>query len=621
MKGYSRIKRIFLKPAREGADIKEKKVNKFTKQCVAAVASLAMAGTLCVAGAVVANSSAWAAGGGKVVPQQTKAKPAPWSDEGKKLKGSIKITKYKDEDRSGKQTNPTPVEGAKFKVTPVTKLGNDTIDLTKYADWQKVAAKITALNQTPNTNDTSVITFGNAVTSDSNTGDDKSLFATNAQGVAEIKQLPIGLYKVEEVSAPDGYEKLPNPFFMTIPEITRGDKDKNNTYTYDVTVNPKNVYNADAIQKKADTTGMVSAGDDLPYTLTAAVRTTSYTDVTKLTKDDLVDYAVWDDALESAYDVTTGAIQSVKIGDTKLVPTGKTPDYEASLVSHDDNDKTSPEKGRKRILIKFTEAGRTKIAKALSDNAKDTTTTPHPAVPKITVEFKFTLKADAPVDGFQNKYGFQTGHSNDQPKPNPTNPTPGDTSKVTLVKFAVKKVSGTNTTTKLGGAKFAVFADKTKAETCAADAARSATNCQNVATKGLVKDAQKNTEVLADGLEGATNGTDKTSGLTGAFEVKVAQDFYIVETQAPAGYALSPAVEAVNIPATYKNDTIHYVNNVFEYEFKDLPTKDTGMNWFKLPKTGAAGVIIFALAGVCLVCFGIFIFMRNRKKEEEQQAA
>ena len=114
------------------------------------------------------------------------------------------------------------------------------------------------------------------------------------------------------------------------------------------------------------------------------------------------------------------------------------------------------------------------------------------------------------------------------------------------------------------------------------------------------------------------NGTDTTSGLTGAFEVKVGQDFYVVETQAPSGYALSPAVETVNIPTTYKTDTTHYVNNVFQYEFKDLPTKGNILNWFKLPKTGAAGVAIFALAGMCLVAAGIFVFMRNRKKEEQE---
>lgn len=106
--------------------------------------------------------------------------------------------------------------------------------------------------------------------------------------------------------------------------------------------------------------------------------------------------------------------------------------------------------------------------------------------------------------------------------------------------------------------------------------------------------------------------------MTGAFEVKVGQDFYVVETQAPSGYALSPAVETVNIPTTYKSDTAHYVNNVFQYEFKDLPTKGNILNWFKLPKTGAAGVAIFALAGMCLVAAGIFVFMRNRKKEEQE---
>lgn len=67
-------------------------MNKFTKQCVAAVASLAMAGTLCVAGAVVAGSSAWAADG-----TACDATKAPWDQTNKQCVGSIKITKYKDE--------------------------------------------------------------------------------------------------------------------------------------------------------------------------------------------------------------------------------------------------------------------------------------------------------------------------------------------------------------------------------------------------------------------------------------------------------------------------------------------------------------------------------------------
>ena len=63
-------------------------MNKITKQCVAAVASLAMAGTLCVAGAVVAGSSAWAAS----TPEK-----APWDTTIGDKKGSINIIKWKYE--------------------------------------------------------------------------------------------------------------------------------------------------------------------------------------------------------------------------------------------------------------------------------------------------------------------------------------------------------------------------------------------------------------------------------------------------------------------------------------------------------------------------------------------
>ncbi|RFT25159.1 peptidase, partial [Gardnerella vaginalis] len=63
---------LSLKPARK-SNKKGEIMNKITKQCVAAIASLAMAGTLCVAGAVVAGSSAWA-----VTPAASSTDPAPW---------------------------------------------------------------------------------------------------------------------------------------------------------------------------------------------------------------------------------------------------------------------------------------------------------------------------------------------------------------------------------------------------------------------------------------------------------------------------------------------------------------------------------------------------------------
>ena len=55
-------------------------------------------------------------------------------------------------------------------------------------------------------------------------------------------------------------------------------------------------------------------------------------------------------------------------------------------------------------------------------------------------------------------------------------------------------------------------------------------------------------------------------------------------------------------------------------DIPNVPTKDGGF-WFNLPKTGATGVTIFAIAGMGLVGIGIFVFMRNRKKDEEHQNA
>lgn len=523
---------------------------------------------------MVAGSSAWAVDG-----TACDASKAPWdANQAAGCVGSIKITKYKDEvnDNDGSQKKATKVEKAKFKVTKVT-----SFDLTKYKDWLDVAAKVNTLNSTPNSTDG--LAFG--------TYEEKE---TGADGVAEFKNLGIGLYKVEETVAADGYQKLANPFFMTVPEVTRGAN--GNAYKYEVTVDPKNAYTKDAIKKAADTKDMVGAQDDLPYTITSTVVTTTNTPVKNRTKDDYKDFAVWDDALISAYDGmanldNTGAkklVTEVKIGDTPIAD-GK---YTVT-VSDSDVDKDGSTVKRKRITVGFTDDGLTAIATALAAKPND----------KLTVTFKFKLSKTVASGELVNKYGFQQGHKDGDPKPTPDpDPTPDPGSTVTLRDFQIKKVNGTDGTSPLAGAKFAIFANEEDAKACAADKSRSEDNCSKKPSyaAGLVNDA---------------NGTG-ANGLTTPFKAKVGKEFYVVETQAPDKFVLSPAVDKVTIPN--ENLTTAYVHS-----FKDLPNggPDGGKNWFNLPKTGAAGVVIFALAGVCLVCFGIFVFMRNRKKDEEQQAA
>ena len=86
-----------------------------------------------------------------------------------------------------------------------------------------------------------------------------------------------------------------------------------------------------------------------------------------------------------------------------------------------------------------------------------------------------------------------------------------------------------------------------------------------------------------------------------------------METSAPTGYIRNPNVLSVKLNDNESEKTLSVEN---------LPDSgNDGKSWlFNLPKTGAAGVIIFALIGLGLVGSGMFVFLKNRKKEEEQAA-
>ena len=558
-------------------------MNKFTKQCVAAFASLAMAGTLCVAGAVVANNVAFATGA-----DQTAAKPAPWSEAGKSLKGKIIINK---KDASN---NNNPLEGATFTIQKVTLIKSDndanglSVDLTSEDGWTKLAAKVKQLNTTPL--DESKLTLDKA--KEKTTGKD---------GKAEFDTLDLGLYLVKEKSAPTGYTTDVKPFFMTVPEITREAKDKNNTYTYDVSVSPKNTNVKNNVTKTADNGKIVGAGDTLPYTITATVnkkKSDAANSKTGITKDEIQGFAIYDDAVTAAYDsVATNVVKEVKIvGQAKAL---EAKDYElTSITAPDDTTRT-------RIKVKFTDAGLTKIANVVNTANGDV---------KVTVKLEFKLKKD--LSNFigsdkklDNKSGFVPGHGAGVPD----KPIPGGDATTEFRKFHIKKVDATDKSKTLNKAEFKAFADQAEAKKCAADP--TATQACDKAMAGFTDTAQVNTEATI-----TTTGVHETaSGVTKDYVAKVTDanansKIYLVEVKAPEGYARSEQPHEISLTSAKSTEAAQ------EVEIVNVPTKDNG-SWFNLPKTGAAGVIIFALAGMCLVAVGMFIFLRNRKKDEEQQAA
>ena len=563
-------------------------MNKFTKQCVAAFASLAMAGTLCVAGAVVANSSAWAE------TQTSSETDAPWNPANKQKKGSITIKKYEDK---GPNDTSAPLAGAKFKVQRVTKLStsdNTSTDLTDYTNWEALATKVKSLNDNPNP---AGMEFDTKATQEGETGSD---------GSKKFDNLPIGLYKVEETQPAPGHSNDVTPFYMTIPEIIH-EANKTVTYSYDVTASPKNQSLAGKITKTlvhgTDETSFVGNGDTMTYKISAAITSNTATERKDWTKDDLKGYTVFDQAPANVFtDYTKAVVKSV----TVVYKENKTTDKSVPLKDKTtDNTSVTTEEikdGGKtvatRIKVGFNDTGLESIATAAkADNDA-----------KVEIEFAFTIQDPTKVTetSFTNKSGFIQGKGKNKPDPIPEVPGDGGSTVTSNYGFLqVNKYDGTFKSTdantndvkpKLAGAKFKLFAKKADADACAADTTAKA--CANASKVGEL--------TTVDGGKFAT-------------PVKVVVDstehpFYIVETEAPANYERDHQAHKAVVATTSTND------NPTSVDIANVPTKDNG-SWFHLPKTGAAGVIIFALAGVCLVCLGIFLFMRNRKKEEEQQAA
>ena len=574
-------------------------MNNFTKRCVAAFASLAMAGTLCAAGAVTVSSVAWGSTG-KFVSQAPKnqggkpglntpsqdAKPgkAPWeltAEEKTSKTGSITIYKWEDEVEDSKKKS-TPVPGAEFTVKKVTKLNasdTENLDLTKYDDWVKVANKIDDLNKNKITVPTEAITDGTK--------------NTDAKGVAKFDNLKIGLYQVQETTVPDGYSAAESkPFYMTIPRIDK-DSDGNVVYNYAPFADPKNKNLEKSIKKEVSTEGAIGAGDEVKYTITSELTKMKHSaSDPDLKAADFENYSIFDLAPADYFTTYENVVKKVSLGVGEKPDSTKDTPLEAAdyTVSgpEDFNDTTDNTK-RKKITISFTPAGKGKLAAEANKPANAG------KVVNVFVDLAFTLSDSAKIQSntVENKGAFISSGYN--------SPIVGvKTAKVEFVKFSIKKVSAKDTTKTLPGAKFKMFATQAAAETCS-KAITAGSGVENACAAANTHFNEKTTAEKTDTSAGTTK------GVTPSYSVIKGKTFYILETVAPKGYIRNPdPVEVKEINA----DT--------ELPFKDVPDDSNGSWLSLLPNTGAAGVVIFAVIGVCFVASGFLVYMRRRKKEEEQ---
>ncbi len=644
-------------------------MKKFTNKFVAAVASLAMAGTLCVAGAVTMAGVAW--GKGNQLHGSLDIPPAPWT-AGATSKGSIKIVKCE------KDTNPTtgtsqssgkpqpnspvkpcptgfkPLQGAKFKLTKVTKIGKDDVNLKDFKSWQKIANIVNKLNNhTIKDSDTDA-----EITLDADSA--KTSDETGTNGTVTFSDLDLGLYKVEEIQVPKGYMVSDmKSFYMTLPlpEYTTTTAEGSSTtktivkYNYNPTVYPKNMSTSDSIEKVYDKTKFASVKDKVPFTITAKVNKVKSDKA--LTADDLKGYKVFDDAptaaltVKKAADATTNptladAVTSVKVGTgegSELKNDSSNTYYTVTATPNNGTSKIEAagdtqnlEAGYTRILVTFTDEGLKKIADAINacENNGDTVTV------EVNLEFELAsdyqtgdvpevgkTATDTSKDEIVNKSGFfPVNESNASAFP-PIIPD-NEKSKATIDfgflqvhKFYMKDGVKTN----LQGAKFRIFADEKKATACAkglADLTKKVSQIKDCKAASTLADATATSGKVVNNNTDlkTTAATDDDGNFTTPYKVRAKDTVYLVEVEAPQGYALSPDVHEV---------TVKKGENKLA-EFEDLPlikkgSKDgKGYFWFNLPATGAYGVLIFAVVGMGLIVASVIMYVRNRKEEEQQNA-
>ncbi|MDZ7550002.1 SpaH/EbpB family LPXTG-anchored major pilin [Bifidobacteriaceae bacterium NR047] len=629
-------------------------MKKFTNKFVAAVASLAMAGTLCVAGAVTMAGVAW--GGPNNLIQTQLPDPAPWRT-GAPQNGTITILKCEKDTTSSTTTSTTtssgssgkkvvpqkkaadscpagfkPLAGAKFSLKKVAsiKVGTKetTLNLASPESWQEIAKLATKLNDhTATEGDTNA-----EVKFDTNTTiQDQTTAATT--GKATFNNLGLGLYKVIETEPPAGYGISDlQSFYMTLPlpEYTTTGQGANKktkvTYNYNPVVKPKNKDLSATIQKVYDKTKFAGVNDTLHYTITAGVNKAKVGNK-DLTADDLKGYMVFDDAPSDALEAFKAAgeagdatfadaVKSVKIGTTTLDKSTSSTDgkdYTVELIessSESDPNSKNLTTGHKRILVKFTDAGLGKIAGVLNDVQDGGT------APQVTVNLEFKVNStyqagNAPTNSTDseqngkneivNASGFFPAHSDSEAALPPIIPNT-EKSKSTL-DFGYLQVhkyyKEGNEEKPLQNAEFKIFADKAKAEGCykALNENKNVTNDKNC--------------TAASTFDNAT--TDANGNFTKAYKTRAGDPVYLLEVKAPEGYARSTAVYEAKIT----KDHTAFI------EVEDLPLhggEDGKSFWFNLPATGAYGVLIFAVVGMGLIVASVIMYVRNRKEEEQQNA-
>ena len=456
------------------------------------------------------------------------------------------------------QAECKPVSDVEFTITKLN------VDLTTYDGWKTLADL-----------------KGNVVKASDFKTSTVQTITTGPDGLASFTndQTDVGAYLVSETRTPD--KVIPaEDFVVTLPMTN---PDNTTKWNYDVHVYPKNTISG--VDKKVTDKPAPGSGHDITYTITTSIPKVDYPGGARIKRYEVVDQL--DKRIKK--DALTPVVKIVGQNET---PLADTTDY--TLITAEGAD-------HNWATIQLTEEGRRKAAEARHNGTGET-----------KVQVTLTAKFDATVNlegDLSNTAGLIP---NDSPNftwdpSNPGTKVPGIPTTPVLSKYGKVVVTKTGTDeladkTKYNGAQFQVY------------------ECTKTAGGATLRDGDPSTQAV----DPLTIGGEKTFTTAGQGMVEINylrandyvdgvkkdtltdEDHYcLVETKAPEGYTL----QADPIPfrvladnATAKAPTAVTVT--------DVP-KNAG---FRLPLTGANGVIFLTVAGALLVAGGAVVAYANKRR-------